>query len=77
MQSEFGAEAKDVGGRLAESAGNVSCAAGQVASVGTGGPIAAAAARGAVAEENRTQEEMGTFKIQGREEGGEWKEVPV
>ena len=77
VQNEFGPEARDVGGKLTTSVGNVGGAVGEVAGLGTGAPIAVAAARGAVAEENKMQEEMGVFKIQEREESGEWKEVDI
>lgn len=77
VQNEFGPEARDVGGRVTESVGNVGGAVGQVAEIGSGAAIAVAGVKGAVVEENRMQEEMGVFKIQEREESGEWKEVPM
>ena len=45
--------------------------------MGTGAAIAVAGVKGAVAKENKMQEEMGIFKIHEREESGEWKEVEM
>jgi hypothetical protein len=77
VQNEFGSEARNVGGKISESIGNVGGTAGQITEFGSGAPIAVAAARGVVSAENTMHEELGTFKIQEREESGEWKDVPV
>lgn len=86
VQNEWGPEARVVGGRVADTAGNLTGAVGQAAEVGTGGAVARGAAQAAAdvplsdAGEQEIQprvQEMDTFVNKQKDESGEWKEIPV
>ena len=86
VSNEFGRDARVVGGRLVDSAGNATGTAGKVVEVGTGAGVAAAGVRGAVRAVDMQDgtpvkgtpvQELDTFAKQGREDSGEWKEIPV
>ncbi|GJE99673.1 hypothetical protein PsYK624_159440 [Phanerochaete sordida] len=77
VEHDHGKEARQLGGQASESAGNVGATLGQVAEVGTGAAIVAGGVKGAVAEENKKQQEMDVFKIEEKDDSGEWNDVPV
>lgn len=74
-QNEFGRDARTVGGNIGQGVGNVTGAVGQVAEVGA--VAAASSVRGAIDEDRKMQEELGTFRIKKQEENGEFKDIPV
>ncbi|THH32717.1 hypothetical protein EUX98_g1458 [Antrodiella citrinella] len=74
VENEWGREARDVGGDLAGSVGNITGSVGQAASVASGATVFDGGLKGAIEMENKQQLEMNR---EARQTSGQWQDVPV